>query len=220
MTNHERYKQAFSTLHVSDHFHVEVTDMKKHKTLRLNRVAALAAALILAIGCMSVAYATDVGGIQTQIQIWLNGKAVDAEITQISDSTYRVTFPGDSGSSEEMNVGGVSIDGDGSETPLDADSIAEMLSSGDVYQDEDGRVWLCYYDQKVDITDQFDENGECRVTLEHDGQNIYFLIRDEGDGCYPFSSSNTGYEELENDIYDEGETVTSIVQVLPSDEAE
>lgn len=218
MTNHERYKQAFSTLHVSDHFHVEVTDMKKHKTLRLNRVAALAAALILAIGCMSVAYATDVGGIQEKVQIWINGEAVDANLTKISDLEYQITYPDSSGAEEEVAFGGVAINDDGTTTALDEDTLLDALNSGNVYQDEDGRVWLCYYDQKKDITDQFDENGECRVTLEHDGQNIYFLIRDEGDGCYPFSSSNTGYEELENDVDDDGETITTTTRTIETDD--
>lgn len=34
-------------------------------------------------------------------------------------------------------------------------------------EDEDGRVWVYYYDQKTEVTDLFDENGTCELTMTY-----------------------------------------------------
>ena len=63
MTNKERYKQAFSVLHTSDQFSVEVENMsrlnKKHNMKVA--VAALTGCILLA-GGTGTAYAANVGG--------------------------------------------------------------------------------------------------------------------------------------------------------------
>lgn len=214
MTNHDRYKQAFSTLHVSSDFHVEVTKMKQRKALRLNRIAALAAALALVIGCMTAAYAADFGGIQEQIRIWMNGQEIDATLTKISDTEYQVTYP-DGDTSFEMYMGGVAIDDAGNVSALGKEDLVDAMNMGEVYEDEDGRVLLSFYDQQVDITDRFDKDGICHIHLEHDGVTTYFTIESNGGGGYSLASSPDGYEELDDETGAEGDTSTE-----PSEAAE
>ena len=72
MTNKEKYKQAFSVLHTSDHFTMEVAEMALSRKKRNGTAAvAAAAACILLAGGTGTAYAANVGGIQRTIQLWM-----------------------------------------------------------------------------------------------------------------------------------------------------
>ena len=72
MTNKEKYKQAFSVLHTSDNFILEVEKMasinRKHQMRTL--VASLIVCLIIMTGG-GTAYAMDIGGIQYKVQMWI-----------------------------------------------------------------------------------------------------------------------------------------------------
>ena len=63
MTNKERYKQAFSVLHTSDQFSVEVENMSRlNKKHNMKVAAAVLAGCILLAGGTGTAYAANVGG--------------------------------------------------------------------------------------------------------------------------------------------------------------
>lgn len=89
MTEKERFQRAFAPLHASPDTMTEVLKMTERKTKRpaLRRAATigLAAALVLALG--SVAYASDLGGIQRTVQLWLNGEMTDATLTVKREAT-------------------------------------------------------------------------------------------------------------------------------------
>ncbi len=94
MTEKEKFQRAFAPLHASSDTMTEVMKMTEQKTKRptLRRAATigLAAALVLALG--SVAYASDLGGIQRTVQLWLNGEMTDATLT-VKNGHYTVTIP-------------------------------------------------------------------------------------------------------------------------------
>lgn len=192
MTNKERYKRAFSALHSSGLFYLEVEKMaqlkKKHKAN-----IAVAAAIICAviIGGSGTAYAADLGGIREKISVWLYGAKTEVEVTEHQDEGgYTFSYEHD-GETEVMGGGGVSIDDDGNETWLSAEEVlAEMNNSASIGEDENGRVWVYYYDQKIEITDLFNEEGICRIAITHEGNPAYLEITREEDGSYPFSQSN------------------------------
>ena len=73
MTEKEKFQRAFAPLHASPDTLTEVMKMteQKHGKPALRRAATigLAAALVLALG--SVAYASDLGGVQRTGQLWL-----------------------------------------------------------------------------------------------------------------------------------------------------
>ncbi len=83
MTEKERFQRAFTPLHASPDTMTEVMKMTERKMKRpaLRRAATigLAAALVLALG--SVAYASDLGGIQRTVQLWIKGDQTDAVMT-------------------------------------------------------------------------------------------------------------------------------------------
>ena len=70
MTNKERYKQAFSVLHTSDQFSVEVENMSRlNKKHNMKVAAAALAGCIFLAGGTGTAYAANVGGIQRTVQV-------------------------------------------------------------------------------------------------------------------------------------------------------
>ena len=79
MTNKEKYKQAFDTLSASDNFSLEVDKMsilnRKHK---LKTIAAAVAACLIVTAGTGTAYASDLGGIQRKVQLWIHGDQTTA----------------------------------------------------------------------------------------------------------------------------------------------
>lgn len=150
MTNKERYKQAFSVLHTSDQFSVEVENMsrlnKKHNMKVA--VAALTGCILLA-GGTGTAYAANVGGIQRTVQVWLHGDQTTANMT-VSD--------------------------DGTERPLTGEELLEEANSPDVEYNDDGTVWLYYKNQKIEITDKF-KDDVCYVKVQDGDEILYVTVK-------------------------------------------
>ena len=81
MTNKEKYKQAFSVIHASDEFALEVREMAKtSKKQKINQIVAAVAACVFLVGGSTVAYATDLGGIQHTVQLWIHGDQTEVTI--------------------------------------------------------------------------------------------------------------------------------------------
>ena len=190
MTNRERYQRTFSTLHASDDFLMEVTPMKRTGKVRKNRIVALCAAIALIAALATAAYAADVGGIQRTIQLWIHGDQTDAVMVVEEDGSYKVTYADEDGNVKEMGGGGVAMDGFGNERPLTEEEILEHLSDPEVDYKDDGTVWVYYQNQKLEITDKFDDDGICYVQLKNGGETLYLTIK-YNDG---YAMSPHGYE--------------------------
>lgn len=194
MTNKERYKQAFSTLHSSRKLTLEVEGMEQIRRKHQKNIAvaaAVACAVVIATG--GTVYAADIGGIQQKISMWLNGAQTDVQVTENSENGYGgYTFTyTQEGETKNMTAGGICIDENGNEEWMSADELAEGINkSAYVDVDEDGRVWIYYYDQKIEITESFDENGICSLTLAHGDESVYLKITKDEDGRYSFSQSS------------------------------
>ncbi len=176
MTNRERYKQAFSALHSSGQFSLEVEDMEQiQKRHRKNMAAVAAIACAVVIGTGGTVYAADIGGIQQKISMWLHGEQTQVDVTENNPSGhggYTFTYTRDG------------------ETWLSAAEVAEGMSrSVDIDVTEDRKIWIYYYDQKVEITDSFDENGLCNLTLTHEDETIHLEITKDEDGGYSFTQT-------------------------------
>lgn len=180
MTNKEKYQKAFSTLHASDNISLEVEIMEKNKKLyRMKKVAAACAAVAVVFGSMTVAYASDLGGIRQKITAWFHGEQAQLDVTDNGDGSYSYKYVDDNGQTYEGSGGGVAIDDNGNEIPLTADELMENVGN-EVEKDQDGNIWIYYYDKKLNITDLFDKDGICKVAFEHEGRMVYFKIQ-EGD---------------------------------------
>ncbi len=188
MTNKERYKQAFSTLHSSGQFTLEVEEMKQiQKKHRKNMAVAAAVACAVAIGAGGTAYAADIGGIQQKISIWIRGEQTEVHVTENGENGsggYTFTYSQEGGT-KEISGGGVSLD-------------------------DSGRVWVYYYDQKVEITDAFDESGVCSLTLTHDDETVYLETTKHEDGRYSYEQTSIpGDGSAQTEVVEDSDTDTT-----------
>lgn len=183
-------KYRVPPLHASPDTMTEVMKMTERKTKRpaLRRAATigLAAALVLALG--SVAYASDLGGIQRTVQLWLNGEMTDATLT-VNEGSYTLRYPDKDGTEHERGGGGVAFEPDGTERALTEEELLADINCPEVTYRDDGTVTVYYLDQKLDVTDKFDEDGVCYVQLEGGEKTIYMTIK-RGNG---YATSTTKY---------------------------
>ena len=49
----------------------------------------------------------------------------------------------------------------------------------DVEYRDDGSVWVYYHDQKIEITDKFDDDGVCYVKVSDGGKTYYVTVKYE-----------------------------------------
>lgn len=177
MKNKEKYKQAFSAIHPLNDFSLEVKQMETmSKRAKFKRVTVAVAACIMLLGSVAAAYAADVGGIQRTIQLWMYGDQTEATIQFDGTGNYSMDYIDGEGNVKHQSGGGVSIGLDGTEIPLSEEDLLEQLTAPDVEYADDGTVWVYWFDQKIDITDKF-ENDICYVKLVNDEQTLYMTVR-------------------------------------------
>lgn len=199
MTNKEKYKQAFSVLQTSDDFSMEVEKMAmRQKHHKMKTIAAAVAACVILVGGAGTAYAADVGGVQRTIQLWIDGDRTNAtfEIKADGDiiihnddgnnTSYIIKSNDEEGNTTDMGGDSVATEEDGGKGSPVEEEAKEQNDQPKVEYKDDGSVWVCYKDQKLDITDRF-EDGICYVKLI-DGEDNLYLTAKYKDG-YGVSSS-------------------------------
>lgn len=144
--------------------------------------AAIITIFLLITGGSGVVYAADVGGIQRTIQLWIEGDRTDVTFEYHESGTYDMSYETKDGETEELHGGGVAIEEDGTERPLTEEELLEELSWPDVIYEEDGTVWVYYYDQKMEITDQF-EDGVCYVKVSNGEETLYMTVLYQDGWC-------------------------------------
>lgn len=179
MTNKEKYKQAFSTMHISDDFSVEVKKMiTTNKKAKLNRLIANIAAFVLIVGSAAAAYAADFCEIQRTLQLWIHGEQTNVTIQFDGNGNYDMDYTDDEGNIKHQGGGGVAFDVIGNERPLTEEELMKQITAPDVVYKEDGSVWVYWFNQKIDITDKF-EKDICYVKLENGDNTLYMTVRYE-----------------------------------------
>lgn len=195
MMDKEQYKKTFDTVASFGMEPLEVRRIMKNsrKHAYMNKIAAAAAVVAVLAGSTGVAYAANVGGIQRTLQLWLHGDQTNAELVIDENGEYSVAYQLEDGSTETRSGGGVAIEDDATERPLTEEEIMDQLFMPEVEYKDDGTVWVYYYDQKIDVTDLF-EDGVCYVKLVNGDETLYMTI--EYDNGYSVSSDK--YPEPES----------------------
>ncbi len=182
MTEQDKFKKTFEKLHASSEIITEVLNMtEENKTTSIRRkhkmpkVAAAVIAIALIMSSGTVAYAMDLGGIQRIIQVWIHGDQTDAVFT-VEDGTYTLDYTDAEGNEIHQGGGGVAINDDGTERPLTEEELLEQINWPEVTYEEDGTVWVYYLNQKLEITDKF-ENDICYVKLSGNGETKYLTVK-------------------------------------------
>lgn len=182
MTDKEKFQKTFDKLHASPDVLMEVLNMTTNekvvpvrKRRYIPKVAAAVAALVLVVGSGSAAYAMDLGGIQRVVQVWIHGDQTDATFT-VENGTYTLDYKDAEGKDVYQGGGGVAFNADGSERPLTEEELWNEINAPEVLYEDDGKVFLYYLDQKLDITDKF-EDGICYIELQVDSKIQYMTIK-------------------------------------------
>lgn len=179
MTNHEKFQKTFGTLHASPDAIMEVMNMaeKNNGKSILKRAGTLVLAAVLVLALASVAYASDLGGVQRTVQIWLYGELTDATFT-FAEGSYEYQYTDADGEVKYGGGGGVAFDTvTGEERPLTEEALLDHFDAPEVSYPEDGTVLLRYHGQSLDITDQFDEDGVCYVELQDGDKTLYLTVK-------------------------------------------
>ena len=183
MTNKEKYKQAFSGLHPLEPISPEVEQMvkiqKKHK---FQAAAAILTAFIL-VGGTGTVYAANIGGIQRTIQLWIHGDQTDATLDVKEDGSYSLNYSDENGKEVEQGGSGVAFDADGTERPLTEEEIMEQINMPEVEYEEDGSIWVYYENQKIEITDKFDNDKVCYVKIKGKEKTLYLTVKYQNGYC-------------------------------------
>lgn len=160
------------------------TNMENNKT-NSRRIIGLVLAACLVFTLAVTAYAADIGGIRRIIKLWIQGEQTTVTL-DVQEGNYTVTAED---GSPIISGGGVVMEADGSTRPVTEEEILTHLDQPDLHHKEDGTIWVYYREQKIEITDMFDDSGFCYLELQDDNGILYVLVDKQGG----LSTSSTGY---------------------------
>ena len=193
--NRENYQRSFNKLHLSDDFRERLDERleedRKGKIMfksvhGISKIAAAIAISVITLGSAGICYASDLGGIRTKMEMWLNGSKQTVEIEEEGDGAYRLIDE----NGQERGFGGMMIDENGNSTAMSAEELAEHMNNECFLETgEDGRVTFIYKNLKVDVTDDIDENGNLHVHIDDPNNAFtYFDISEYNDQGYHSSA--------------------------------
>ena len=177
MNNHDNYQKAFSKIRTSLDYAKTVKEMKQTTHFYFPKAVALGLGLLLVLGASSAVYAYDVGGIRKAIAFWFHGNQTSGIMEFDSEGSYTLNYTDENGEDVTRQGGGYALEDDGQERPLTAEELMEGLDSPELEYKEDGSIWIYYQDQKIDITNQFDANGICHISISsQNGQTLDITV--------------------------------------------
>lgn len=170
-TNKEKYKSAFSVLHMPEPVNLENKEsVMKPRILKPAMAFSLAAVIL---GGSSIAYANDFAGIKTTIQGWINGESVNVEVVPDESSGYEFY---DSETGESLGGGGgVEFDEFGNEKPLSAKEVLDQRAV-ELSKEKDGSIVFHFYDENYDLTDDFKNSSKGYYKVMRDDKAYYFVF--------------------------------------------
>ena len=139
MKNKEVYKQAFKHVHYQKEINLNQRRIPKP-------LITLATSLIVLLSTFTVAYAFDVGGIQSKLDVWFHGEKRNVQYEKVGDDTYHLYTTDENG-----NVIDIGIDSGTKWTPtgmkpMAGDELVESLNDEfGIFYDEKEDKYLFYY---------------------------------------------------------------------------
>ncbi len=174
MTNKEKYQQAFSVLKTSGDIEMEEFVMKGSKTKKFKPaklIAAAAAIEVCFVASNSISYAATGDTWVEKMVVYFNGEAVetDVEVRDLGDGEYSYSME-----VPEEGVAGIMVIT--SENGREPSEISYYLSDENVHvQKENGRIYICEAEVKIDITDDFSD-GSAEGTIDVNGKKKYYRL--------------------------------------------
>lgn len=191
MKNAEKIKRAFDALQPSRDFSMEVEEMTAKKRPLSKALASVCVAAALVIAGATAAYAADLAGFRQALSLWIQGEQRNGVMEQVGEGEF--VFIDEDG---RENIYRGTIDDGSGERPMTMDEMLhneEMEAHPFFEEKENGSVWMYYKEQKVDITEQFENGNTAFVTLDDGGKTLYFTVRWEEDGSFGANVSPSGF---------------------------
>ena len=170
MKNKEAYKQAFKHVHYQKEINLNQRRIPKP-------LITLATSLIVLLSTFTVAYAFDVGGIQSKLEVWFHGEKRNVQYEKVGDDTYHLYTTDENG-----NVIDIGIDSGTKWTPtgmkpMTGDELVESLNDefGIFYDEKEDKYLFYYQDNIVDVTHMFDKEKNCYLIINNGQKDIYFV---------------------------------------------
>ena len=171
MKNKEAYKQAFK--HV--HYQKEVNLNKKRISKPL---VTIMTSFIVLLSTFTVAYAFDVGGIQSKLEVWFRGEKRKVQYKEEDKNAYHFYTTDEDGNVVDM---GINMGFKGSLTgiePMSGDELAESMNDdSEIVYDEKEDKYLVGIEFDYSVADGSDSILERDVYhpsfMESRGWNIY-----------------------------------------------
>ena len=171
MKNKEAYKQAFKHVHYQKEINLNQRRIPKP-------LITLATSLIVLLSTFTVAYAFDVGGIQSKLEVWFHGEKRNVQYEKVGDDTYHLYTTDENG-----NVIDIGIDSGTKWTPtgmkpMTGDELVESLNDefGIFYDEKEDKYLFYYQDNIVDVTHMFDKEKNCYLVINNGQKDIYFVM--------------------------------------------
>ena len=171
MKNKEAYKQAFKHVHY-----------QKEVNLNQNRIPksliTFVTSFIILLSTFTVAYAFDIGGIQSKLEMWFHGEKRMIQYEEVEDHVYHFYTTDEDGNVVDM---GINMGFKGTLTgiePMSGDELAESMNDDSeiVYNEKEDKYLFYYQNKVVDITHMFDKEKECYLVINNGEKDIYFVI--------------------------------------------
>ena len=206
--NEEKYIRSFNALHLSDDFQANLDkrleEEREGRKMNLGtignirRIAAGIAVFAVTMGSFGVCYASDFGGLRTNLKLWLGGEQKEVTVVQNGEYSYDLI-------DEDGNVsgfGGLTVDGNGGQTAMSAEQLAALQNNSCSLKPENGRYILYYKNISVDVTDQI-KNGKLNIHItDPNNEYTYFRISDingESYSCEAGRKADWGVDYTEID---------------------
>ena len=117
--NRKNYQRSFNKLHLSDDFRDHLDERLKEErkeNVMFRKIAAAIAISVITLGSAGVCYASDLGGIRTKMELWLNGSKQIVEVEEEAEGAYKLIDE----NGMERGFGGMILDDNGNSTPMSA----------------------------------------------------------------------------------------------------
>ena len=179
MKNKEAYKQAFKHVHYQKE--VNLSQKRIPKSL-----VTIMTSFIVLLSTFTVAYAFDVGCIQSKLEVWFRGEKRNVQYKEEDENAYHFYTTDEDGNVVDM---GINMGFKGTLTgiePMSGDELAESMNDDSeiVYNEKEDKYLFYYQNKVVDITHMFDKEKECYLVINNGEKDIYFVIsyKDQIDG--------------------------------------
>ena len=171
MKNKEAYKQAFKHVHY-----------QKEVNLSQNRIPksliTFVTSFIILLSTFTVAYAFDIGGIQSKIEVWFHGKKRMIQYEEVEDHVYHFYTTDEDGNVIDMGTYSGSKGTLTGIEPMSGDELAESMNDNSeiVYDEKEDKYLFYYQDNIVDVTHMFDKEKNCYLIINNGQKDIYFVM--------------------------------------------